>query len=97
MAVGDFTITGGSRVSLGNATMISGTVEAGTTGAQADIFPNGYIHSFSVNGNRDGLATAVPTVLINASASDGTADNGSIWIDTNVSGPETFDWTAVFV
>ena len=97
MAVGDFTITDGTRVSLGNATMISGTIEAGTTGAQADIFPNGYIQSFSINGNRDGFATAIPLVLTNASAADGTADNGSVWIDTNVAGPETFDWTSVFV
>ena len=96
MAVGDFTINSKTLRSVGNAFRVSGTIEGGTTAAQADIFPNGYILSFSIDGNQDGVATALPQ--INPNTSDGsTADNGSVWIDTNVAGPETFSWTADFI
>jgi hypothetical protein len=97
MAVGTFTITSGSRVSLGSATQISGTVEAGSTAATAAILPNSYIHSFSLDSNVDGLATALPRVHINSSDFAGTVANGSVHIDTEVTGPETFNWTAVFI
>jgi hypothetical protein len=96
MAAGDFTIDATSRVSLGNATQISGTIEASTSGAQADIFPNGYIINFAITGNQDDLDVAVPQVNINTS--DGsTADNGSVWIDANAGAPDTFSWTATFI
>ena len=95
MAVGDFTITSNTLISVGNARQVSGTIEAGNAAAQADIFPKGNIVSFSIDSNLDGLATAIPTININTS--DGsTSDPGSVWIDTNVGGPETFVWTAVF-
>ena len=67
MAVGDFTITSGSVRSAGNVFRASGTVEAGTTAATAAIFPNGYIVSFSIDHNVDGIATAVPMVHTNSS------------------------------
>lgn len=97
MAVGDFTITTGSVRSAGNTFRASGTVEAGTTAATAAIFPNGYVVSFSIDSNVDGLATAIPRVHTNASDFAATAANGSVHIDTNVTGPETFNWTADFV
>jgi hypothetical protein len=97
MAVGDFTITSGSVRSAGNVFRASGTVEAGTTAATAAIFPNGYIVSFSIDHNVDGIATAVPMVHTNSSDFVATAANGSVHIDTNVAGPETFGWTADFI
>ena len=97
MAVGDFTIDSTTLRSAGNHWRVSGTVEVSTTGAQADIFPNGYIVSLSIDGNQDGLATAVPLVLINSSDDSSTADNGSIWIDGNAGGPDTMSWTADYI
>tara|TARA_Y100000310_G_C20589722_1_gene767323 strand:- start:31 stop:324 length:294 start_codon:yes stop_codon:yes gene_type:complete len=97
MAVGAFTITTGSRVSLGNATQISGTIEIGSDGAASDIFPSGYILSFSLDSNVDGFGTAVPKVIINSGTEGGDGDNGSVWCDSETAGPETFNWTAVFI
>jgi len=96
MAVGDFTINTGTR-SVGNVFRASGTIEAGTTAATAAIFPNGYVVSFSVDANVDGVATAVPRVHTNSSDFAATVANGSVHIDTNVAGPETFNWTADFI
>lgn len=94
MAVGDFTINSNSFTTSGRYKQVSGTIEAGTTAATAAIFPNGYVVSFSIDNNVDGVATAVPRVHINASDFAATAALGSVHIDTNVSGPETFNWTA---
>jgi len=97
MADGDFTITTGSVRSAGNVFRASGTVEAGSDAATAAIFPNGYIVSFSIDSNVDGLATAIPRVHINSSNFTGTAANGSVHIDTELGSTETFNWTADFV
>ena len=94
MAVGDFTINSDSFTTSGRYKQVSGTIEAGAAAATAAIFPNGYVVSFSIDNNVDGLATAVPRVHINASDFLATAALGSVHIDTNVTGPETFNWTA---
>ena len=97
MAVGDFTVTASSIGRMGNVYKASGTIEAGTSAATAEIFPKSTIVSFSVDANVDGLSTAVPRVHINASDFAATEDLGSVHIDTNVTGPETFNWTATYV
>ena len=97
MAVGDFTITSGSRVSLGSATMISGTIECDTNATTSAILPNSYIHSFSLNGNRDDDDAVVSQVAVNASDFADTAANGSVHIQASAGAPDTYDWTAVFV
>lgn len=97
MAVGDFTIDGTTLTTAGAHKQVSGTIEAGTSAATAAIFPNSTIVAFSLDSNVDGVATAVPRVHINASDFAGTEALGSVHIDTNVAGPETFNWTATFV
>ena len=97
MAEGDFTITSSTRNVVGNVQHISGTIEAGTSAATAKIFPKSHIITFNILHNVDGVATAVPRVHINASDFAGTTEKGSVHIDTNVAGPETFNWTATYV
>ena len=97
MAAGDFTITDTSIRQAGNHWRISGTLEVGTTAAQADIFPSGHIIAFNIDHNRDDVDMAVPRVHINASDFGGTADSGSIYVDANVSDTDIVAWTADFL
>lgn len=100
MAIGDFTITSTSHNVIGNRRQVSGTVEIGSAGSTSAIFPNNTIVDFNIVGNFDGVATAVPRVHINATDFDDNDDSytkGSVHIDTNVTGPETFTWTATYI
>ena len=60
MAVGDFTIDSTTRVSLGNAEMISGTLESDTNATTSAILPNNYILSFTINYNEDDDDAVMP-------------------------------------
>ena len=95
MAVGDFTITDTTRVSLGNATQISGTIEADDNATTSAIFPNGYIINFTFNYNEDDDDGIFPRVNINSSDFSGTVANGSVHVQTNA-GLDTYSWTAVY-
>lgn len=97
MAVGDFTIDGTSRVSLGNATQISGTLEVDTNATTSAIFPNSAILSFTVNYNADDGDMPLPQVAINASDFAGTEAVGSVHVQADAGAPDTVNWTAVFV
>lgn len=98
MAAGDFTITSGSRVSLGNATMISGTLETGTTASTAAILPNSTILNFSLQQNTEDDDVTATRVHINSSDFSGTVANGSVHSITLGGGTDdSWDWTAVFV
>jgi hypothetical protein len=96
MAVGDFTIDSTTLRSSGNAFTVSGTVEIDTNATQSDIFPNGYIVSFSIDRNEDDDDGAVPRVHTNASDFS-TADNGSIYAQGSAGAPDTYAWTASFI
>ena len=96
MAVGDFTIDSTTLRSSGNAFTVSGTVEIDDNAAQSNIFPNGYIVSFSIDRNADDNDGAIPQVHINASDFS-TADNGSIYAQGSVGTPDTYAWTASFI
>ena len=96
MAVGDFTIDSTTLRSSGNAFTVSGTVEIDDNAAQSNIFPNGYIVSFSIDRNEDDNDGAIPQVHINASDFS-TADNGSICAQGSVGDPDTYAWTASFI
>jgi len=96
MAAGDFTIDTTTLSTDGAFHKVSGTVEASTSAAQADIFPGGYIVAFSVDRNIDDVDVALPRVHVNASDFS-TADNGSIYIDANAGAPDTFAWTATYI
>jgi|TARA_R100001244_G_scaffold126087_1_gene96379 hypothetical protein len=95
MAVGDFTINGNTRVSLGNATQISGTVETDTNATTSAIFPKSYILAFTVNYNEDDDDAVVPRVHINSSDFASTAASGSIHMQSSAGAPDTVNWTAV--
>ena len=95
MAVGDFTIDSTTLRSSGNAFTVSGTLEVTNSATQSDIFPNGYIVSFSIDRNEDD-AVAPPRVKINSS-SWSAADNGSIYALGVAGDPDTYAWTASFI
>ena len=97
MAVGDFTIDTASRVSLGNATMISGTLESDTNATTSAILPNNYILSFTINYNEDDDDAVMPRVNINSSDFASTAANGSVHVQGSAGAPDTLSWTAVFI
>jgi hypothetical protein len=97
MAVGDFTITDGTRVSLGNATMISGTLESDTNATTSALFPNSAILSFTINYNEDDDDAVMPRVNINSSDFAGTVASGSVHVQGSAGAPDTLAWTAVFV
>jgi len=96
MAVGDFTVDTNTRVSLGSATMISGTVECDTNATTSAILPNSTIIAFWLNYNQDDDDAVVPRVHINASDFAATAANGSVHIQASAGAPDTWTWTAVF-
>tara|TARA_R110002020_G_scaffold3108_14_gene14262 strand:+ start:3778 stop:4071 length:294 start_codon:yes stop_codon:yes gene_type:complete len=96
MAVGDFTVEAATRVSLGSASMISGTIECDTNATTSAIFPAGYIISFTMNANEDDDDAVVPRVHINASDFAATAANGSVHVQASAGAPDTWRWTAVF-
>jgi hypothetical protein len=90
-----FTIDSNTLRSAGNAFRVSGTFESHGTLAQEDIFPNGYILSFSIDRNQDDFDTAIGMVHVNASDLSGTADNGSI-AHKEETADQTIHWTADF-
>ena len=92
-----FTIDSTTMRSVGNAFRVSGTYESVNSGStQEDIFPNGYILSFSVDRNEDDDDVAVPFIRINQSDTSATVDNGSIAHIDSVAG-DTIHWTADFI
>lgn len=96
MAAGDFTLDSTTLRVVGDCYEIQGTVEVSTSAAQADIIPNGYIISFSIDGNQDDVDVAVPRVAINRSDFSGTVDNGSIYIDASGGAPDTLSFTCKY-
>ena len=98
MAVGDFTINASSKVSLGNATMISGTAEIGTGAATIAVLPNSYILNFAFQHNREDEDVTALRVHVNSSNFTGTVANGSVHVKT-LGGhlDDEWDWTAVYI
>jgi hypothetical protein len=92
-----FTIDSNTLRSTGNAFRVSGTYESATASTtQEDIFPNGYILSFSVDGNDDDHDTAIGQVRVNTSNFSGAVDNGSI-CHKEETASQTIRWTADFI
>jgi len=81
--------------STGNCFQVSGTYTSATSDTQEDLFPNGYILSFSVDRNESDDDMVIPLVKINAS-DQSTADNGSISHQDSTAG-DTIAWTASFI
>ena len=96
MAVGDFTVSGNTRVSLGSATMITGTVEVDTNATTSAILPNSTIIAFWLNHNLDDDDVTATRVHINSSDFASTAANGSVHIQATAGAPDTWAWTAVY-
>ena len=96
MAVGDFTVSGNTRVSLGSATMITGTVEVDTNATTSAILPNSTIIAFWLNHNQDDDDVTATRVHINSSDFAGTEANGSVHIQAPAGAPDTWAWTAVY-
>tara|TARA_R100000963_G_C4612713_1_gene82585 strand:+ start:582 stop:875 length:294 start_codon:yes stop_codon:yes gene_type:complete len=96
MAVGDFTVNANTRVSLGSATMITGTVEVDTNATTSAILPNSTIIAFWLNHNLDDDDVTATRVHINSSDFASTAANGSVHIQATAGAPDTWAWTAVY-
>jgi len=93
-----FTINANSRVSLGSAHFITGTLESVTTPGTDAILPGSTIVAFWFNYNDDDVDVALPRVHINASDFDADADSyagGSIHHDSSVIG-DTLTWSAIY-
>ena len=94
MAAGNFTITDTSRNVSGCHNGISGTAEIDGTMRAFDILPSSTIVSFRINGyDEAGQVTVRP----NETATKGTADNGSVGLQSSTRNVNTYNWTAVFI
>ena len=103
-----FTINANSRVSLGSAHFITGTLETHTTPGTDAILPGSTIVAFWINYNDDDVDAdawcddddvyTLPRVHINASDFLANADSyagGSIHHDSSVIG-DTLTWSAIY-
>jgi hypothetical protein len=93
-----FTINANSRVSLGSAHFITGTLETHTTPGTDAILPGSTIVAFWINYNDDDVDVTLPRVHINASDFLANADSyagGSIHHDSSVIG-DTLTWSAIY-
>lgn len=95
MAVGDFTIDSTTLRSAGNHWRVSGTMDAGTDPTEFDIFPNGYIVSFSIDHAREDADAGSVRIHTNASDFSATAKNGAIYADAE--SVERYTWTADYI
>tara|TARA_R110000737_G_scaffold41657_1_gene62318 strand:- start:313 stop:597 length:285 start_codon:yes stop_codon:yes gene_type:complete len=93
VAAGDFTVTLESKDTTGRFHRISGTAEVDGTKRAFDLFPGGFINSFSINGKDEAGSVQVD---MNEDAS-GTEDGGNIALQSDVVPVGTYNWTAEYV
>lgn len=90
-----FTIDSTTLRSAGNCWRVSGTIDATATPTEFDIFPNGYIVSFSIDHAREDADARGVRIHINASDYSATAKNGAVFVDAET--VEQYTWTADYI